>query len=168
MAKTTKKAAEKEQSTIFDIEKIKADIAAEEAALEEKRKAIRDKQLEPVKEAIQKLQAERRDIDEKLNELNAIEAELEGRSLSKSIRSGGTGKRRRLKEEQKLELAKGIFTYLSKSKGNRHARKDLESYSDGVAPAALIELWNEKGAENNGQKIHIEGKKSLTRYFLPV
>jgi hypothetical protein len=64
--------------------------------------------------------------------------------------------------------ARAVYDRMKKDKGNRFASKELEGFAGGVVVRDLVKLWNTKGAANNGEKIHREGDKSTSRYFLPT
>lgn len=119
--------------------------------------------VQPIKDKIQELQAQRREIDQQLNELNRLEAELEGRSFAPSA-GKAPGTRRRLKPEQKMDLAKVIFDKMKSSRLNKFSSSDLEDFADGVPVRDLVVIWNEKAEK--GEQIHVEGEKRATRYFV--
>jgi hypothetical protein len=124
---------------------------------------FKQSKLAPIKAEIQRLQGERRQIDIKLNDLNQLEAELEGRAVV--AKNGGVKTRRRLSEQDKLALGRVLFDKLKASRLNKFSSADLEGFCDGFPPREIIALWNEK-AENKGEKIHVEGTRRACKYFV--
>ncbi len=151
---------------LSQLEKEEADAYAEfqEAQRQKREKALAEV-LEPLKERRAELSQQINDAHSAIAEIDRQLAKLTGR---KEAPSHGIKHRKRIPEAEKLELARVIFGKLKASKGNRFRSADLDPFGGGIKTRDLVKIWNEKGAENNGEKIHVEGAKTLTRYFLPA
>lgn len=123
--------------------------------------AFKLSKVQPIKDEIQKLQAQRREIDVRLNELNRIESELTGRVVPPA--GGGASRGKRKNKEYKLGLAQVIFNKLHSSKQNRFSASELKTFSEGVAMPELQTLWN---AAHKDKQIQHEGDKTARRYYV--
>lgn len=146
------------------VEAVKKKLAELEARQEEERKKFLSEQTEPIRNRINELEDQRRQISGEIEDLWGTLAALEGKKAPARRGGGGTGgKRIRRTEEEKLKLAEAVFGVVNAKRGSRVAPADLNAATEGVPLPALVELWNQK---NPDRQIHREGQKSTTRYYV--
>jgi hypothetical protein len=126
--------------------------------------ALREKHLTGIRGKILELGAQRRQIDEELNKLNAVENSITGHASRAPV--GGTGKKKRVTSEEKLTLAEVIFEKMHGSKLNKFSSTDLKDFSNGIQPRELISIWNQHHKADKSKSIHTEGAKAATRYWV--
>ena len=148
-AKTKAAPAKNESSLPFD-----------KAAILEEIESFKATKLAPIREQIKVIEEERRGLDRRLADLRQLEAELSGKAVDGGMASGG---RKRRTKEDKMKLAAKIHDHLKSDVGTKYTPKELREFSDGVEVRELVALWN---STNKDKKIHNEGNKSNSRYFV--
>jgi chromosome segregation ATPase len=162
-----KKDAEKTPEELLrEIEQAERDAYEE---FERKQKERREKALAAV---IEPLREERATLAQSINEANTRIGEID-RQLAKLTgqklkeHKATAGKRRpRMSDDEKIERAKIVVEKMKASKGNKFRPGELESFIAPLKMREIVDLWNDKGAKDRSEKIHKEGDKATTRYFI--